>query len=722
MTAIDRPIYRHQDLRRLLHPASIAVIGASTRAGSFGERVLNNLQDYSGRIYAVNARYQFIGERPCYPSVTALPEVPDCAVICVPRDGVEEVAMECARAGVGGLVIFASGYAEVGKPERIAEQERLGAIAREFGMPIVGPNCIGTMNIPLQARITFMVVVPPPELRLGAVGLISQSGALGFSLAQAAVRGVSFSHVLTYGNGCDVDMADYAAFLAEEPSCSVIACVFEGMARPERLMQAARIAWNAGKPMIVYKMATGQEGAAAAMSHTGSLAGSHASYQAAFRRAGVVLVDTYEQLIETATFFAKAQEPSAEGVAVLATSGGAAIMCADHAEQHRVQLPQPDERIRAILEANIPEFGAARNPCDVTAQVMNNPDSLPACANAFLDSPAYAALIVPMIYVYELTRERIPVYADLAARSGKLICMVWATEYLGGPGLREAELAPGIANFRSFDTCFSALAAWQWRHRLRAKPTTPAPRLVSASAREAATRLLAEAPAHTLTEREAKAVLAEYGIPVVGEQLVQTADEAAAAAEALGFPVVLKAESPDLPHKTEAGVIRLNLRSTAEVRDAFAAIQTNAASVVPTPQLRGILVQPMVPQGVEMVIGARSDAMFGPLVVVGLGGIMVELMRDTALTPAPVDHQQALELLRQLKGFALLTGFRGQPTVDLDQLANVICRVSEFIADHRESVSELDINPLICTEGRMVAVDALIVRADRGATTRAAAE
>jgi acetate---CoA ligase (ADP-forming) len=345
MTATDRPIYRHQDLHRLLHPASIAVIGASTRAGSFGERVLNNLQDYNGRIYAVNARYERIGERVCYQSVPALPEVPDCAVVCVPRESVEEVARQCAATKVGGIVVFASGYAEVGKPDRIAEQERLGAIARESGMPIIGPNCIGTMNIPLQARVTFMVVVPPPELRPGAVGLISQSGALGFSLAQAAIRGVSFSHVLTYGNGCDVDMADYVAFLAEEPSCSVIACVFEGMARPERLMQAARLAWNANKPMIVYKMATGEEGAAAAMSHTGSLAGSHAAYGAAFRRAGVVLVDTYEQLIDTATFFAKAPEPAAEGVAVLATSGGAAIMCADHAERHRVKLPQPDERI-----------------------------------------------------------------------------------------------------------------------------------------------------------------------------------------------------------------------------------------------------------------------------------------------------------------------------------------------------------------------------------------
>src|SRR5271166_3954325 len=243
MPAQRTTVYRHAELARLLHPASIAVIGASTRAGSFGERVLNNLTNYAGTVYPVNARYERIGERICYPSVAALPQVPDCAVITVAREAVEAVVLECAKAGVGGVIVFASGYAETGRADRIAEQERLAAIARETGLRIVGPNCVGAVNATLDSRITFMTVTPIPPPRPHAVGIISQSGALGMGLAQAVVRGASFSHVLTSGNSCDVDIADYVSYLADDPACRAIACVFEGMARPERLLQAAEYAW-----------------------------------------------------------------------------------------------------------------------------------------------------------------------------------------------------------------------------------------------------------------------------------------------------------------------------------------------------------------------------------------------------------------------------------------------------------------------------------------------
>src|SRR5271165_355897 len=338
MPARENAVYRHADLARLLNPASVAVVGASTRAGSFGERVLKNLDTFHGRYYAVNARYDRIGTLPCYPNVAALPEVPDCAVIATPREAVEEIARDCASAGVGGAIVFASGYAEVGKQGRIAEQERLAEIARSTGLRIVGPNCIGIVNTALRAELTFMSITPIPPPRPNSIGLISQSGALGMTLAQACVRGVSFSHVMTSGNSCDVDMADYIGFLIEEPNCRAIACVFEGMADPRRLLLAAEMAWQADKPLIVFKMATGEQGAAAAMSHTGTLAGSEAAYRAAFRRAGAIIVDDYESLIETAAFFAKAAPMKARGVAVLATSGGAAIMAADRAEQHGVPL------------------------------------------------------------------------------------------------------------------------------------------------------------------------------------------------------------------------------------------------------------------------------------------------------------------------------------------------------------------------------------------------
>jgi acyl-CoA synthetase (NDP forming) len=540
--------------------------------------------------------------------------------------------------------------------------------------------------------------------------MVSQSGALGMAVAQAVVRGVSFSHVMTSGNSCDVDMADYISYLADDPSCSAIACVFEGMAEPERMLVAAQRAWQRDKPLIVFKMATGEEGAAAAMSHTGSLAGSQAAYRAVFQRAGAILVEDYEALAETAAFFAKAKPPKAKGVAVVAASGGAAIMAADRAEQFGVPLPQPADSVREVLLAHIPEFGSARNPCDVTAQIIANPESLNACADALLGDPSYGALVVPQTYGSATSAKRIPVYDSLSAKYGKITCIAWQTEWLDGPGVREAEETEHVALFRSMPSLFAALSAWHWRAAKRSAgdpllPPTQADVVQQARAR------IAAADGQTLTEREAKEVLALYGIPVVGEQVAQSVDDAVNAAGAIGYPVVLKVESPDLPHKTEAGVVRLNLRDADEVRDAYQAIIAKANAIEPPPRIYGVLVQKMIPQGIEMVVGARIDPLFGPLVVVGLGGILVELLQDSALAPAPVTHDEALALLAQLKGARLLDGFRGMASVDRHKLAEVICGVARFAADHRDAIAELDVNPLICLGDSIVAVDALIVPA-----------
>jgi acetate---CoA ligase (ADP-forming) len=713
--ALSRPLRRHAELERLFHPRSIVVIGASTREGAFGAAVLRNLGKYDGRVYPVNARYEQIGDLKCYPSIAAVPETVDCALIATAREAVEPIVRECVAAGVGGAILFASGYTETGRPERIAEQERLAAIAQAGGMPLVGPNTVGMVNALNGAAITFMDITPvPPPGDAPAIGLVSQSGAVGMALAQAVTRGVRFSHVLTSGNSCDIDMADCVAYLVDDPACAVIACVFEGMAEPRRLLDAAELARRADKPLVVYKMATGEEGAAAAISHTGSLAGSYATYRAALRHAGAVLVEDYESLIPTASFFAKApRRPSAPGAGIVVASGGAAIMAADRAEQHGVPLPQPNPEMRAVLEARIPEFGAARNPCDVTAQVINDPESLVECVTAFLAAPEYGWLAIPAVYSSEAGTRFIPLYDELAGRHGKLICSAWQSEWRDGPGAKEREAARHIALFPTMAGCFAAIAAANWRAARREQGNSAAARLSRLGATDAAARLIAGAAAMALGEREAKAALAPYGIPCIAERLAQSRDAAVAAAEALGYPVVLKAESPDLPHKSEAGVIRLNLRDAAEVGAAYDAICARIAAHAPPPRLDGMLVQKMAPPGIEIVVGGRVDAQFGPLVVVGLGGVLVELLNDTALAPAPVGPREAEALLRELRGFRLLQGFRGSPAVDLAALCDVICRASEFIADQQDLVAELDINPLICAGSNITAVDALIVRAPR---------
>jgi acyl-CoA synthetase (NDP forming) len=511
-----------------------------------------------------------------------------------------------------------------------------------------------------------------------------------------------------------VDVADYVSYLAEDPNCKSIACIFEGVESPERLLQAAEYAWEANKPLVMYKLGTSDQGAAAAMSHSGFLAGSVAAYKAAFERMGAIVAENIRSFLETASFFAKAPAPKADGVAVITTSGGFGVLTADMAERYGVSMPQPEGDTLALLKKHVPEFGAARNPCDATAQVMANPQMLIDCTEAFFADPSYTALIYPHPYAYEGGQERVWPMRDLGKKYGKPMIVAWITNWLEGPDTERIEADPDLVLFRSMDNCYFCLAAWVHREKKRQawlkEKGRKAGRISPADAKERAGKLIDAAKNKALTEREAKEVLAIYGVPVVGEKLVQTAEEAAAAAKTLGFPVALKVESPDLPHKTEAGVIRLGMKNEAEVKAAFDAVMANAKKVSPPPRLNGVLVQPMISAGTEIMVGARVDPLFGPLVITGLGGILVELMKDTAVDLAPVTAPEARAMLDSLKGKAALTGFRGSEPVDLGKLSEIVARLSEFVADQKERVAELDVNPLICSGGRITAVDALIVK------------
>jgi len=708
----SRPLYRRADLSRVFAPRSIAVVGVSTNPGAFGSITHANITGkgkFAGPTYIVNAKYDSIGDARCWPSISALPETPDCVFVAVPQAAVEDVVAECAQRGVGGVVVFASGFAETGKPEAQALQHRLLVIAREANMRLLGPNCVGFMNYGLGVIGTFGSAsfrAPRP----GAVGLVSQSGAVGAALAQAQEHGLSLSHLLTCGNACDVDVADQVAYLAQDPACNSIACLFEGMADPGRFLEAAQLCHRAGKPLIVHKLGTSERGAQAAVSHTGSVAGSQAAYRAAFERAGVIMVDDVEALLDTASFFAKATAPKARGVAVAAVSGGACILLADKAEAHGVELPHPQPATMAVLERLVPDYGAPGNPCDMTAQVLSTPQHLEECFEAFMADPQYGALVVPHTFAYAPATARIKVMGDAAARHGKIACAVWLTQHLEGPGAIETEENPNVALFRSMNHCMAALEQWHRRADWLGDSERAVPRLSSREARERAAALIGRSPNATLTEREGKEVLAAYGVPVVRDVVVHSADEAVAAARAGGTAVVLKVESPDIPHKTEAGVIRLGLRIEAEVREGFETVVRNANRLKPAPRIDGVLVQPMIPQGIEIMVGARIDPQFGPMIVVGLGGVFVELMKDTAVRLAPVGVDEALKMLGELKGQRALDGFRGAAPVDRRQLAEVIARTSEFAADQRDRIAELDINPLICAGERIIAVDALIAK------------
>jgi acyl-CoA synthetase (NDP forming) len=698
-------------MRRCLEPGSIAVVGASGKPGSFGAATVANLDRYQGRLYLVNPRHERIGERVCFASLAALPEVPDCVVSAVPREGTLALVEECAQLGVGAAVVFASGFAETLNPAHARLQEQLAACANRSSLRILGPNCLGMANYLNSAILSFVPFPRETPDTHHRVGIVSQSGALGLSLSMATERGVSLSHVLTYGNGCDVEAADLIAYLAQDERCAAIACVFEGSSAPGRIVQAARLAQTNGKPLVLYKMASGSQGAQAALSHTGSLAGEDGSYRAALRAAGTVLAPDFESLMETATFFAKfaRRVPRGQGVAIISGSGGAGILGADTAERHGVALPQPCDTVRQELASHIPEFGAARNPCDLTAQIVANPQSLRSCAFALASDSAYSALVSPQPGSAAFFAPRLVALEHAGEASGKPVCLVLMDESQNGPSAAACERSPHVAVFRSMNRCFAALAAWQsrqqWREAAEAVPPT------DSAARQSALRLLQASASDVLTERESKQVLAGYGIPVVADTLAGSALEAAVMAERHGYPVVLKVESPDLLHKSDIGGVRLGLRNAAEVAVAYDEILAAVRSAAPSARINGISVQRMLDRGVEVIVGVHNDAHFGPLVTVGLGGVFVELLEDVRTVPAPVGARQAAMLLGELRGARLFDGFRGSPPVDLRQLAAIVSNVSRLAVDLREYLQELDINPIVCGRDGVHAVDALIVRA-----------
>ena len=688
----SRSLYTRAELARLIAPKSIAIVGASPRAGSFGLRTLENLANFRGEIWPVNAKYEKVGEHASYPSLGALPGKPDLVALVVPREGVEAALMEAAAAGAGGVVVYASGYGEMARDEGAAAQRRLAEIARAARMPVLGPNCMGLVNHELGVGVSFIPEYSKMPRRLGPIAFVSQSGALGYCLAQAAERGLGFRYFFSAGNSSDVDVADLIGAMAEDPEIRAIACLFEGVPSAQRLLAAGEKARRAGKPVIVYKLGVSEDGAAAARSHTGSMAGSAAAFRALFERAGFATVDNYEALVEYAKFFAAAGKPLARGVAVVSGSGGAGIIAADMAGRHGVPMPQPVEKTTAVLRSVVPEFGAARNPCDPTGQVLSVPESYNNCCQALLDDPQYGVLLCAMSVSSRETGPRRTLDIAAFARSQpKPIAVVWVSEWLQGPGTEAYEADDRIGFFRSMDRCYAAIAAWQRWHEERVPEGRLAKKIPG---------LLGSKK--VLGEREAKTVLAKYGIRSAPERQAASADEAARAATELGYPVVLKADG-DIEHKTEAGAVKLDLRDEAALRAACAAM-TAAKS--------GFLVQAMVKGGVELVVGVKRDPQVGPVLLVGMGGVLVEIMRDTALALAPVGKAEARRMIESLKGYKLLQGYRGMPAADVDAVCDAIARISEFAADHADLVEEIDVNPLLARPDGAIALDALIVLRD----------
>jgi acyl-CoA synthetase (NDP forming) len=682
----------------------VAVVGVSAEPTSFGARTITNMRGFDGPVYAVNPKYagQEMHGYPCVASIAELPEAVDSVVLCMPRTGVLPNVELAAARGVGGLTIYASGYGETDLPERAVEEEALRERARELGVPLLGANCLGFVNHVTRTGATFMPDYFKMTAPAGGVGVVSQSGALGYALMQAAERGFAMCHMATAGNSTDLDVCDLASFQLEMPECRSIALAVEGLRDGRRLIELGDKARALGKPIVVLKLGRGETGAKAAMSHTGSMAGSTAAWSAAFRRAGMLEVEDFDALLETAGFMAKAPKPRARGVGIATPSGGAGIMAADHAEYAGLTLPQPAPETEAVLRSAIPDFGSPRNPCDLTAQVATNPAMFDACMNAMLADPQYAAVVMPVVYHNPATTPlRMAAMAPLARAAGKPICIAWIPESLEGPGPVAVDTSTDLSLFRSMRRLMKAIALW-----LQYYDGQPPMGAVDERAKAATAAL--PAGAVTLMEAEAKSAFAAAGLPAMADSRAASAEAAVSAADGLGYPVVLKLDSPDVAHKTEVGGVKLNLASAAEVSAAFAAIMEGARTHAPKARVDGVLVQKMAARGPELILGARRDPQFGVTLLVGLGGVQAELWKDVALDIAPVSPARAEAMLRGLKSFPLLDGFRGAPRVNVAEVAETIARFSSLAAAIGPRLDEMEINPLVCLPEGCVALDGLM--------------
>ncbi|MFF3392299.1 acetate--CoA ligase family protein [Streptomyces sp. NPDC002669] len=688
------------DLDRFFRPESVAVVGASDAEGRPNTGITRQLIDWAervgARLYPVHPTRESVFGRPCSPSVAKLPERVDLAVLLVgdPLPVIEELA----QAEVRFAVAFASGFAETGE-EGAAAQERLAEAVARSGLRLLGPNTN------LNAFERFRDDLDGP-----AIALITQSGHQGRPVFTLQELGVRLSHWAPTGNEADLETADFISYFSQRPEVGAIACYVEGLKDGRSFLLAADRAARAGVPVVAVKVGRTEAGARTAASHTGKLTGADQVVDAAMRQFGVIRVDGLDELQDTSALLARARRPQAEGVVVYSISGGTGAHFADLATGAGLSLPTLSEAKQRELHEWIPDYLNVANPVDNGGHPVGDWRGRK-IIDAILADPDVGVLICPITGPFPPMSDRLAQdLVDAAESTDKLVCVVWGSPVGTEEAYRTTLLGSSrVATFRTFGNCITAVRAYLEHHRFAASYRSPfdeAPRTPSPSFRKAQALMR---PGRQLSEHAAKQLLRAYGIRVPREQLVTSAAASVRAAGLVGYPVVMKASGARLAHKTELGLVKVGLTSASQVRDAYREL-TDIARFEDV-ELDGILVCQMIERGVEMMVGVTHDALFGPTVTVGLGGVLVEVLHDAAVRVPPFGEDQARSMLAELRGRALLEGVRGGPPADVDALVEVVLRVQRMALELGDDLAELDINPLMVL-GRgqgAVALDALAV-------------
>jgi acetyltransferase len=709
-------------MRALLHPKRVAVVGDSPNPG-FAPIIRRNIVTcgFEGEVFPINPRYEEIAGLKAYPSVDAVPGGVDLAVIGVPARAVDAVLMQCEQAGVKAINIITSGYGEQDNEIGRERQAHLRAFAARTGIRIVGPNCLGNISVP--AKMCAMSG-PFEFLKPGPIGLVLQSGLMAYSLMIPPLdRDMGFSYVVTSGNEADLEAADLMRYFVEDDETRVIGCFIEQFRDPQKLIEVAEMAAERRKPIVVLKIGRSEAGRRSALAHTGSLVGSDDVADAVMRQYGIIRVDGLDEMTETLAALYSDRLPRGAGVGAIYVSGGAAGLVSDLAQDLGIDLPDLAPQTIQRLEAVIPEYGTVGNPLDVTGQVGAIPELMRGAFEGMAEDPNIHTIVYGQAYpmtvdldtpageIMRVSHEKYPdkVFYTVALVPGEIAIQMRRDD--GGPPHEPVTNWGGVPFLQGVENGLRAVAHLNdYASYIRTRSPNGRAAVESPVA-EQAREIVRGANGQALVERTAKQLLSLYGIPTTAEQLATSPDEAVSAARQIGYPVVLKIESPDITHKTEAGGVLLNIQDADAVRAGYARIIDSARSYHPAATISGVLVQQMASPGREMIVGMTRDPDFGPAVAVGLGGIFVEVLKDVALGVPPLSDIAARNMLDRLRGKAILEGTRGQGPADVDTVVDILLKFSQLCLDLKDDVSEIDINPLVVYEaGRgALVVDCLVV-------------
>ncbi len=697
----DAAARRREGLQALLRPSSVAVVGASSDPSRIGGRPIDyyNRAGFKGALYPVNPARSEIQGRPAYADIDAIPGSVDFALLAIPAEAIPAAIDACGKKGVKAALIFSAGFAEIGAEGAVLQADVLARAARA-GIRILGPNCLGLFNAEIGHCPTFSSALQEAMPVPGRVGMVTQSGAYGTHLLNMArARRIGVGQWISTGNEADVTVAECLEHLIDTDAVDTIACYMEAVNDREVFFRALEKARAAGKPVAIMKVGSSEVGARAAQSHTASLAGSDASFDAVLARFGALRARTTEELLDIVYTASLAPLPKGRGLGILTISGGAGVLMADAAEVEGLAVPpMPDATQARLLERN--PLATPVNPIDITAHALNDfglvSENLTAMSReggydmivAFFTSWTASPILGPKV--------RQAVLDGLGGCARKPFAMVCQ----GSDAVLASYEEHGIPVFEDPSRAIRALA-----HLARFNEAVSRPAAVD---RFPEIRNKTTLPDRSVGEHEAKQILANAGIPILPEELAATPEAAAAAAMRLGFPVAIKIASPDILHKTEIGGVRLDLADAARVLEAARTMFATVGAKTPDARVDGVLVSPMAGKGVELIVGIRNDPVMGPMVLVGLGGIFVEVLKDIVLDLAPVTPTQAAAMIERLKGVALLKGVRGEPPVDITAAAEAISRLSVLAAANAGRFESIEVNPLLVRTRGVVALDALI--------------